>query len=376
MKKVFVDGYVLDGTFQGSATFIYNLYRSFAALYNTTKIVIGTNNIDYVNKLFMDFNNVSTVKYKSESRLRYLIDIPKILKSGGFDYAHFTYMTPLFKPKHCKFIVNLHDILYRDIPTEFSFRYKIIRDLAFRYAANKSDIIVTISRYSKIGINRYFKIPIEKINILTIGLPNEFNGQIDVSMAKNHVKNKLNIENDYILYVSRIEPRKNHELLLQAYLDLQLWKKNISLVFVGKSDIENVNLLKLLQNLPYKIKQYVILINKLEFNLLVELYKAAKIFVYPSKAEGFGIPIIEALALGIPTLCSNTTAMYEFKFIKKGFFNPYSLDSLKYKLKLALNGSLFSDSEIAKIQKYVRSYFRWDNASVALSDLMQINIKN
>lgn len=373
MKKIrfFVDGHVLNGQFHGTATFLEYLYKEIAEKNKNIEIVIGAYNYDYAVKLFQNYSNIQIVKYNSDSKLRFLVDIPRILKNQYFDYAHFQYVIPFYKPNNCKYIVTIHDILYKDFPDEFSFIYKFSRNIFFKYAAKKSDIITTVSEYSKRSIAKYFRIDINKIDILPIGISQDFCHDYDKNTSRDFVKKNLSIQNNYILYVSRIEPRKNHELLLQAYLDLQLWKENIDLVMVGKVYIKNQKYSELLNEIPQEAKKNIHLLENLSFDILFELYKSARMSVYPSKAEGFGIPIVESLALGIPTLFSNTTAMSEFKFAEKYFIDPFDLKSLRDKIRLELGNGIYSEKEQEAMKENICLNYNWYNCAKKLLNILR-----
>lgn len=370
--KIFVDGHVLNGQFHGTATFLEYLYKEIAEKNKNIEIIIGTYNYEYANILFKDYSNVVIAKYNSKSKLRFLMDIPKILKSQQFDYAHFQYVIPFFKPKNCKFIVTIHDILYKDVPKEFSFSYRLIRDVTFKYAAKKADFVTTISEYSKSSIEKYFGIDGDKIHILPLGISKEFILDYDKNKAKKIISSNLSIYNEYILYVSRIEPRKNHDQILQIYLDLKLWKKNIALVIVGKVYTENHKYEELLNKIPKEAESSIYLLENLPFDMLLELYRAARVSVYPSKAEGFGIPIIESLSLAVPTLFSNTTAMSEFDFAEKYFINPFNINSLKERIISEFEQGIYSKDELFSIQANVRKKFSWKNSANKLLNILKM----
>lgn len=363
MKNIFVDGHIFDKEFQGTVTFVRNLYRSLSK-FDDIKIAIGVKNINNAKKLFSGCKNIEFIQYKATSRIRYITEIPSILQKGNFDYAHFQYVIPPFKTnKKTKIIVTIHDILYYDFPEEFPLSYRIIRDLTFKYSARNADIITTVSNYSRVKISEIFKIPQENIYLIPNGLSEEFMKDYSKGKAKAFIEKNFNIKNEYILYVSRIEPRKNHELLLSAYLKLKLWGKNIDLIFIGKETIKNKILKKILKNIPDSIKEKIHIFSSISPEEVKKFYLASRLMVYPSKAEGFGIPVIEAFALGIPTLFSYTTSMSEFSFAKKGGFDPYSLESLMEKITKQLEGDLFTEDELEKIKKYVRDYYNWERIS-------------
>ena len=100
-------------------------------------------------------------------------------------------------------------------------------------------------------------------------------------------------------------------------------------------------------------------------NDLLEFYRAAEVFVYPSRAEGFGIPPLEAAALGTPVICSNTSGMEQFSFFGEYHIDPFDLDGLKTKLVKILqtpppSGILEERSAL------IRQQYSWDRAAEAL----------
>lgn len=98
---------------------------------------------------------------------------------------------------------------------------------------------------------------------------------------------------------------------------------------------------------------------------LLEFYRAAQAFVYPSRAEGFGIPPLEAAALRIPVICSNTSGMEQFGFFGEYHIDPYDLDLLKTKL-IKLLEEPPSEDVLALISKVVRERYSWESAAEAL----------
>ena len=141
--------------------------------------------------------------------------------------------------------------------------------------------------------------------------------------------------------VSRIEPRKNQQLLLQAWVELKLYDQGIKLVFVGAKDMGNKAFSGYYGSLPRTVKDNVVMVAA-SYPELMALYKTADLFVFPSLAEGFGIPPLEAAAMGCPVLCSNQTAMADFDFFGECLFHPCNIEELKAKMVAVLNGTLSS----------------------------------
>jgi glycosyltransferase involved in cell wall biosynthesis len=125
-------------------------------------------------------------------------------------------------------------------------------------------------------------------------------------------------------------------MLLKAYQELMLYKEDISLVIIGKKDLSYTTFENHYQSLPESVKRMVLRLENVAHHELLSFYYYADLFIYPSKAEGFGIPPLEAAAMKVNTLCSYTTAMSEFNFFENHLFDPMNIEELKKKITFAL----------------------------------------
>lgn len=326
--KLLIDAHVFDGKYQGTRTYLQGIY-SCMTKHTDIDFYFAAYNIENLKNIFGVSNNIHYIKLSSSNKIKRLcIEFPKIIKQYKIDYAHFQYITPIIK--NCKEIITIHDILFLDFPQYFPLSYRIKNSLLFRYAAYRADLLLTVSNYSKDTIIQHFNISNKEIYITpnAVLFPNK---EYDLP----DIKRKYNIDK-YILSVSRIEPRKNHQLLLRAYVELDLYKKNIKLVLVGAKDLKNKIFNDYYNSLSDEIKKSILII-QVTNSELIALYKNASLFVFPSFAEGFGIPPIEAISYGCQTLCSNQTAMKEFDFLNENFFSPYDIEDLKNKIIKNLN---------------------------------------
>lgn len=134
---------------------------------------------------------------------------PKLLKTGRFDYVHFQYLIPFFLSKKVKYIVTIHDIIPIDFSKYYSLAYRLKVAWLFRRAARKSDVLLTVSEYSKERISKKFCVPENKIHITENAVKDIF----EISKIKK--EGFYEKYGKYLLYVSRIEERKNHITLLK-----------------------------------------------------------------------------------------------------------------------------------------------------------------
>lgn len=203
----------------------------------------------------------------------------------------------------------------------------------------RSDIICTVSEFSKIALKNYFKIK-ESTIVLTPNAVDIYEGDfIDI-------RKKYNLDK-YILFVSRFEPRKNHLTLLKAFAELELYKQGFKLIFIGRyKDVQNVNYIKYFDQLDKEVQTSVLYFENIDNRELANFYKFSDLFVYPSLAEGFGIPPLEAAVMNCKVLCSNQTAMADFYFFGNYLFDPSNVDELKNKIAKVLKDDSYPFNEI------------------------------
>lgn len=294
--------------------------------------------------MFGTAKNLHYVQLRSDSKFKRLaFEFPEIIKEHNIDYAHFQYISPSIKC--CKEIVTIHDLLFLDFPQYFLWLYRVKNRLLFGRSAHRADILFTVSEYSRNEIIRHFDIVKERISITPNAvLP------IDGHVALPDIYDKVGCEK-YILTVGRIEPRKNFHILLKAFVELKLYERNYKLVVIGIPDLSDTLFNNYYSSLSDEVKRAVVM-DTASFPELVALYKNASLFVFPSLAEGFGIPPLEAIEYGCPLLCSNATAMAEFGLPDEYMFNPNDVEELKMKMSNALaNRCVLADSTKIK-EKY------------------------
>ena len=164
--------------------------------------------------------------------------------------------------------------------------------------------------------------------------------------------------------VGTIEPRKNHHGLLSAFLDLGLDEKGYRLLFVGEESIRN-SLYDKIKNGDTKKRvesALVRLINVTDYDLL-NLTQAAKIAIYPSFAEGFGIPPLESAIMEVPTICSNFTSMEDFRFFKKNHIKP-TTDNIKSRITAIINKE--DSMDYAAVRNDIISTYNWSKSAETL----------
>ncbi len=365
MKKIklLVDARNFGGEGQGSLTYLKGLYLALLENYGDVyELYFAGYDEAAVMEVFGAYN-VRFLLLKNKSRLKlWLNEFPDLIRENNIEFAHFQYITPI--KKTCQYIVTTHDVLFNDFPGEFGWSYRTQRNFLFKRSLLQSDIRLTVSEYSRRKIAQHYRIDADTISITPNAPMESFLQPFDRNKSEQFVQDKFGLDK-YILYVSRLEPRKNHLALLDAWQDLELAKQGIHLVFVGNNTLNDSSLTHSFNHLTEKETAHFHWMKNVSDEHLLELYRAANLFVYPSKAEGFGIPPLEAAVLGVNTICSNVTAMQDFNFFKNNHISPDNLDLLK--TMISQNLTLAPERvELDNIARIIREKYSWERSAEVL----------
>ncbi len=261
------------------------------------------------------------------------------------------------KKAKIKSVVTIHDLIYLRYPQYFKWLDRKIYDFKFRLACKNADQIIAISEQTKRDIIHYFSVDSEKISVIYQGCDAIFSNEVS-TVEKAKIKQKYNLADEFLLCVGSIENRKNQLLILKA---LSQTSSNINLVLVGKQTkyVHQINSYITENNLETRVQ----ILSEVPFKDLPAIYQLAKIFVYPSKFEGFGIPILEALNSGVPVIAATGSCLEEAggpnsiyisqdneEELSKGILKVWDNESLQN--EMILKGKeyalKFSDEKIAK----------------------------
>lgn len=204
-----------------------------------------------------------------------------------------------------KSIVTIHDLIFKVFPQYYKVADRKIYDNKFKHACETADGIIAISEQTKSDIIKYYNINADKIKVIYQGCSIIFESPSDAK-AKQAVKTKYNLPDKYLLSVGSIERRKNTKLILEALSKLS---NDISLVLVGKKTEYYNELIEYINT--NNLSNRVIFLHDVKFNELPSIYQQALMFIYPSRYEGFGIPILEALHSRIPVIAAKGSCLEE-----------------------------------------------------------------
>lgn len=359
--RIFVDCHVFDGGFQGTRSYIKGLYTELVKD-SSKHFFLAAHDTGKLKEEFGERPNITFVKYRSQNKIfRLLIETPRLIKTHRIHFAHFQYRVPPIK--FCKYIVTTHDVLFEDFPQYFPRMNRYSSLLTYKYSARMSEIVLTVSEYSKQEIAQY--LGVKNAVITPNGIEEIFFEDFNKEAVRKQVEQEFGI-GPYIIYISRREPRKNQHLLMKYFVDLKLYEQ-MHLVLIGHETFKNAELESFYDSLNLSVRKKIVLIDYVGFDKMLMLLRGAKASVYPSIAEGFGIPPLEAVAAKIPTICSNQTAMADFDFFGDDFFNPFDESEFKQKL-LRVATQMNEEDELNHRRQVVRDRYNWQNAAAIFNE--------
>lgn len=239
----------------------------------------------------------------------------------------------------------------------------------------KESELITISEDSKDEIIKYaqkknFKIP-KSINVLYIGVEEHM-----LQQKQSISNNEFDKLKPYFLYVSTIEARKNHILLLNIWRELskELNNKNLpKLIIVGKRGWENQSATAMLDRCD-AIQNSVVEMSGLNDNKLIELYRGANAMLFPSYVEGWGMPVVEAISLGTPVICNDIKVLHEAGQLVPEYIDV--MDSKKWKdtiLDYIREDSNLKEKQLERMKSFEAP--TWDDYFNKFENILEHDIK-
>lgn len=250
-------------------------------------------------------------------------------------------------------VATLMDAIPLSNPECVSSKFRLLTQAKialWKKISRRADRIITISEYSKSEISKWFEIPLDRISVIPLGVDLRFFNVITPDVGKK-IRESLNIPESYFLSVGTLQPRKNIGRILEAMRILPDYvKKANPIVIVGSNGwgMESIQLeIERAEQEGWCIRLR--RVSDLELRALLQL---AKGLVFPSLAEGFGLPVLEAFASRTPVITSNTTSLPEASNGAALLVDPTSVDDISAALLRILNDEIFVKDCIEKGYKH------------------------
>lgn len=361
--RIGIDLHVVDGLYQGSRTHCLELFSRVIQLTPECDFVLFLDQPSAIRQFSESFSlpNVRIVRMAHASPAkRLLVQLPQLTRREQIELLHTQYISPPLS--RCQTVVTVHDILFESHPEYFDKLFVARSRFLVRRSVRKSAEIFTVSDFSKDQIASRYGISRDRIHTIFNGVDEKrffpgIKGQEVIRIAGL-------IPGEYFLTVGRLEPRKNHAGLLKAWAALPCPRPQLAIV--GQKHFGFDEALRLRQNLG--LEADVMLFDDVPDEQLPAYFRHAKAFVYCSWAEGFGMPVLEAMASGIPVISSSNTALGEVCGDAALLVNPEDTLAIRDSI-LAVNDqndlrTCLIERGLERIQKYT-----WTKAASIVRDV-------
>jgi glycosyltransferase involved in cell wall biosynthesis len=351
-----VDAHAIGQHLTGNETYIRNLLNAFAVLDQSSDFIA------YISRSGMPGDLPERFLKRPVSAnpfVRLGVDLPRRLRQDRPKLLHVQYTAPVFCPTPV--VVSVHDVSFLEHPEYFTaFRAVQLRCTVQRTVKLASRIL-TASEFSKRSILAAYHLRDEKVVVVPNGVSSAFR-PLSRDSARRFVKSVLGFDNPFILTVGDLQPRKNHLGLIRAFEQLVRSHPELThhLVLVGKESWHGSVVRETAKASPAAARIH--FAGFVTDEDLHRFYGACDLFVYPSFYEGFGLPILEAMACGRAVACSNTSAMPEVADSAAILFDPASSDQLVLAMRdLLLNPELRMRMERLATQR--AALFSWERTA-------------
>jgi glycosyltransferase involved in cell wall biosynthesis len=292
--------------------------------------------------------------------LRELVTLSWRLYRLRVDLYHSThYVLPAVVP--CRAVVTIHDIIHllypEFLPSPLAFFYA---QRMIRRSLSRGDRIIAVSQNTKTDLMDYFKVDGRKIRVVHSGVGNRFRQRLSATEIDPRLE-EFGIRKPYLLFVGNPKPHKNLDSVVKAYgRSLEMFEFQADLVCVGDRS-----------GLDFKIRQRaeqlgigdrVRLVGHVPDDALPAIYQGATLFVFPTLYEGFGLPVVEAMASGVPVITSNNSALKEIAEGYGHLVNPMDIEEMAEAIAQAMADPTHRE-DLAKLGRRRAEDFRWSRTA-------------
>ncbi len=323
MIDIVIDARMLQSS--GIGSYLQGLIPLISAKHNITLLVS-----DKDHEIYSRYRNVDTVICSSPIySIWEQVELPlKIPACDIFWSPH--YNVPLLPVRAKKCLVTIHDVFQLAFFVTLPPLQKLYAKFILHAAARYSDMIITVSGFSKSEIIKHLNVKETGIRVIYNGINSE-----DYKMLDNKVlsdtENTLSLTDKYILFVGNIKPNKNIKSLLQAYASLlNQGFTGYDLVIVGKKEgfiTGDSEVVRMLEDNAI-LKEKVFFTGHINTSDLPYIYNSSSLLVLPSLYEGFGLPPLEAMACGCPAIVSNIASLREVCGEAAYYVDPYNAEDI------------------------------------------------
>jgi len=277
--------------------------------------------------------------------------LPAYLRKNPIDVFHTQYIAPFWLPKNVKLVLTIHDISFNHFPEYIKKSDLFFLKTLIPRSIRRADKIITVSESEKKNIIDFYGLSPEKVACAPNGVDFERFSRAYSAEEKENVRKKYTLPEKFLLYIGTLQPRKNIPVAIEALKDLDM-----PLVLVGNQKATNFDK-KIDDSIgKYNLQKSVIFPGWIDEEDKSALLQMATCFIFPSLYEGFGIPVIEAMAAGTPVICADIPVLHEIGSGAALFCDPKNSKDFAEKIHSVLSDENLRHNLIEKGIKVAKKY--------------------
>ena len=369
--------FMIPGEVGGTETYLRKILAELPKLAPEHELVIFANeeNRNLFARELAEFSNVSIIdtKVKATSRLKRIMHeqfvLPKVVAAQNLDVLwNPGNVCPLLKHV-CPYVTTIHDMQYVSHPEDFTKAGLFFMKTFTPKAIAKSDAIITISEFSRQEIVKHSKVKVDRVHVVLSAVSQNYKEQFDLDFIKERKLALLHSSDPYLLVIANSYPHKSIETAVEAFGKLNSLG-TMNLVILGRPRLGEAAVQSAIDSLPESCRERVIRLHYVVESDLRALYQGAAAFVFPSKYEGFGLPVLEAMQAGVPVVASKNASIPEVGGEAIEYFKAGDSEDLVVAINKILNKNDSQRDAQIEAQKQRAARFTWENAAKQTLDIL------
>lgn len=305
--KILIDAHMIGERESGNERYAINLIRALSALELDACFVVAASHPELLADVLAGRPNWRVVRIAASPWRRLVFELPRLATREAATVTHVTYAAPPMMRRGV--ITTIHDVSFLPHPEWFSLRDRLVLRTGIGFTLAQGAEVITVSRHARDEIMTRYHIPAERISVTPEAADPFFGIRPSPDVMAEAIR-RLGIPTPFVLAVGNLQPRKNLVRLVHAFADAKRsFELPHRLVIAGQAKWRESDVLTAIRQV--NLEQDVTFAGLVTDSDLAALYHAADCFVYPSLYEGFGLPVLEAMACGTPVITSNVTSIPE-----------------------------------------------------------------
>jgi glycosyltransferase involved in cell wall biosynthesis len=360
--RIGISTFVMQGGTSGVATYIRELVRALQLedADNTYELLMARNEAGLIELTHPRFSK----RLYPPALNRPVINLAwhnTGLPQKKYDVLHIPSYRRIPLIKRTRIVATVHDLAPLSIDAKYDRARMFFNRSIVPSMIRKADHVIAVSHHTRSDLVRRIGYPEDRISVIHPGIDHDRFRPLQKDAARKSLAELHGLDHPFFVYVSRLEhPAKNHIRLIEAFERFKLENDSAHrLVFAG-ADWNGADAIRA-RAAQSPVRTDIVFLGFVPMASLPLLYSGCDLMVYPSLFEGFGLPVVEALACGAPTACSNTSALKEIAGTLLPTFNPNSTEELFQCLENAVSAGSNAENR-ARGTEYART-FDWRNVA-------------